>query len=82
MNSKEPSQAWVISRQVSSQRIVINARRRWSADNLDERWQAFTYDELIAYDKDNLDIFWLRDESLEDMVNLPEPDVLAMENRR
>ncbi len=30
-------------------------------------------------DKVNLDIFWLRDESLEDSANLPEPDVLAAE---
>jgi type I restriction enzyme M protein len=39
----------------------------------------FTYDELMARDKVNLDIFWLRDESLEDSANLPEPDVLAKE---
>ena len=32
-----------------------------------------------ARDKVNLDIFWLRDESLEDTANLPEPDVLAAE---
>jgi type I restriction enzyme M protein len=29
--------------------------------------------------KVNLDIFWLRDESLEDSANLPAPDVLAKE---
>ena len=33
----------------------------------------------MARDKVNLDIFWLRDESLEDSANLPEPDVLAAE---
>ena len=27
----------------------------------------------------NLDIFWLKDKSLEDSENLPEPDVLAQE---
>ena len=43
------------------------------------RWSAFTYDELMARDKVNLDIFWLRDESLEDSANLPKPDVLAAE---
>jgi type I restriction enzyme M protein len=43
------------------------------------RWRAFTYDELIARDKANLDIFWLKDESLEDTENLPPPDVLAQE---
>ena len=44
-----------------------------------ERWKTFTYDELIARDKANLDITWLRDETLEDMDNLPSPDVLARE---
>ncbi len=44
-----------------------------------ERFKSFTYDELIQRDKISLDIFWLRDESLEDMDNLPAPDVLAAE---
>jgi len=50
-----------------------------SEQNPEGRWRAFTYDELIARDKVNLDIFWLRDESLEDTANLPDPDVLATE---
>lgn len=33
----------------------------------------------MARDKVNLDIFWLRDESLKDSANLPSPDVLALE---
>jgi type I restriction enzyme M protein len=44
-----------------------------------ERFHAFTYDKLMERDKVNLDIFWLRDESLEDSDNLPEPDVIALE---
>lgn len=44
-----------------------------------ERFRAFTYDELIARDKTSLDIFWLKDASLEDSENLPDPDVLARE---
>jgi len=51
----------------------------WSESNPEGRWRMFTYDELIARDKVNLDIFWLRDESLEDSANLPDPDVLAKE---
>jgi type I restriction enzyme M protein len=43
------------------------------------RWRSFSYEELITRDKVNLDIFWLRDESLEDSANLPDPDVLAAE---
>ena len=30
-------------------------------------------------DKLNLDIFWLKDESLEDSANLPHPDIIAAE---
>jgi type I restriction enzyme M protein len=44
-----------------------------------ERFRSFSYDELIARDKANLDIFWLKDESLEDADSLPEPSVLAAE---
>jgi len=44
-----------------------------------ERFTAFAYDELIARDKANLDITWLRDESLEAMDNLPAPEVIARE---
>jgi type I restriction enzyme M protein len=51
----------------------------WSEINPQGPWRAYALDELMARDKVNLDIFWLRDESLEDSANLPEPDVLAAE---
>jgi type I restriction enzyme M protein len=51
----------------------------WSEAEPQGRWRAVGIDELMARDKVNLDIFWLRDESLEDSANLPEPDVLAAE---
>jgi type I restriction enzyme M protein len=57
----------------------------WSDDNLDGRWRAFHRGELLARDKASLDVFWLRDASMTDLENLPEPDVLAeeiMENLR
>lgn len=44
-----------------------------------ERFKKFTYDEIIKRDKTNLDIFWLKDESLNDLENLPDPDVIAEE---
>lgn len=44
-----------------------------------ERFRAFDYAGLIQRDKASLDIFWLKDESLEDSENLPDPDVLARE---
>ncbi|MGA9396716.1 MAG: class I SAM-dependent DNA methyltransferase [Anaerolineaceae bacterium] len=51
----------------------------WSEENPEGRWRKFTYEELMARDKVNLDIFWLRDESMEDSDNLPEPSILAAE---
>ena len=39
----------------------------------------YPYKELIARDKTSLDIFWLKDKSLTDLDNLPEPDILAQE---
>src|ERR1700738_3068041 len=44
-----------------------------------ERFKGFAYEDLLKRDKVNLDIFWLRDESLEDSANLPDPDILALE---
>ena len=44
-----------------------------------ERFKSLTYDELMQRDKASLDILWLKDESLEDTENLPDPDVLAAE---
>jgi type I restriction enzyme M protein len=44
-----------------------------------ERFHRFSYDELIARDKANLDITWLRDDSLDDASALPAPGVLAAE---
>ena len=56
-----------------------NRTATWSEENPQGRWRAYSYEELAARDKVNLDIFWLRDESLEDSANLPDPDVLAVE---
>ena len=44
-----------------------------------ERFRSFATKDLIARDKTNLDIFWLKDDSLEDASNLPPPDVIAAE---
>ena len=43
----------------------------------DRRWRKFGYDEIVARDKTSLDITWLKDKSLADLDNLPDPDVLA-----
>jgi type I restriction enzyme M protein len=44
-----------------------------------DRFKKFTYEEIIARDKTSLDIFWLKDDSLADLDNLPDPDVLALD---
>ena len=56
-----------------------NRMATWSEDNLDGRWRSYDYEELMQRDKVSLDIFWLKDESLEDSEKLPAPDVLARE---
>jgi type I restriction enzyme M protein len=55
-------------------------RTTWSEEKKpDGRWRSFDYDEIIKRDKISLDIFWLKDESLENSANLPDPDVIAAE---
>ena len=51
----------------------------YSEKNLEGRWRKYSYEEIVTRDKTSLDIFWLKDESLTDLENLPEPDVLAQE---
>lgn len=47
--------------------------------NPEGRWRRFTYEEIVARDKTSLDITWLKDKSLADLDNLPDPDILATE---
>ena len=42
-----------------------------------ERFKCFTYEELTKRDKVNLDIFWLKDDALEESANLPAPEIIA-----
>ena len=44
-----------------------------------ERFWVFDYETLIQRDKANLDLFWLKDASLEENKHLPAPEVLARE---
>ncbi|MBQ0769931.1 MAG: SAM-dependent DNA methyltransferase [Bizionia sp.] len=58
----------------------INKRKEtWNEENQEGRWRKYSYDEIIARDKTSLDIFWLKDKSLTDLDNLPDPDILANE---
>ncbi len=42
-----------------------------------ERFKAFAYGDLVKRDKVNLDIFWLKDDALEESANLPAPEIIA-----
>lgn len=54
-------------------------KETWSESNPEGRWRKFGYDDIITRDKTSLDISWLKDNSLADLDNLPDPDVLAAE---
>ncbi|WP_413431528.1 N-6 DNA methylase [Crateriforma spongiae] len=58
---------------------ISRRRQTWSEDNPDGRWRSYTIDELLKRDKVNLDLFWIKDDSLEDSDSLPDPETLADE---
>ncbi|MCK6546335.1 type I restriction-modification system subunit M [Myxococcota bacterium] len=51
----------------------------WTEKHPEGRWRSYAYDDLVARDKCSLDLFWLKDDSLLDAENLPDPDVIAQE---
>jgi type I restriction enzyme M protein len=57
---------------------VVSAKQPYQRKET-ERFRKFTYAEIVARDKANLDILWLKDDSLEDSENLPAPALLAAE---
>ncbi len=52
-------------------------KETWSETNPDGRWRKYTYQDIINRDKTSLDITWIKDKSLADLDNLPNPDELA-----
>jgi type I restriction enzyme M protein len=59
-----------------------NRRKRketWSEKNPNGRWRKFSIDEIISHDKASLDITWIKDNSLANLDNLPDPDILVKE---
>ena len=51
----------------------------WSEESQAGRWRSYSRGELLLRDKASLDVFWLKDASMTDLENLPEPEVLADE---
>jgi type I restriction enzyme M protein len=58
---------------------LAKRKETWSEENEEGRWRKYSYDDIIARDKTSLDIFWIKDKSLTDLENLPDPDILATE---
>jgi type I restriction enzyme M protein len=58
---------------------IAKRKATWNEDNPDGRWRCYTYEELQKRDKLSLDLFWIKDESVEDSDSLPDPDLLAQE---
>ena len=57
---------------------AYNPADRYQREESD-RVKRYTYDEIAARDKLSLDLFWLRDESLDDGEDLAPPDAIAAE---
>nr|MBP7683350.1 N-6 DNA methylase [Deltaproteobacteria bacterium] len=58
---------------------LAKRKATWSDKAPEGRWRSYAYDELVSRDKCSLDLFWLKDDSLLDADNLPDPDVIAGE---
>lgn len=53
-------------------------KETWHAEkNPEGRWRKYSFDELASRDKISLDLFWLKDDCLADLDNLPGPMDLA-----
>jgi type I restriction enzyme M protein len=57
----------------------LHRQATWAEGNPEGRWRCYDYEDIINRDKASLDIFWLKDESLEESDNLPEPDIIGLE---
>jgi type I restriction enzyme M protein len=55
---------------------ISERKETWSKENENGRWRKYSYNEIIEKDKTNLDIFWLKDDNLINLDNLPDPEVL------
>jgi len=58
---------------------IHNRKETYSEKNPDGRWRCYKYEDILKRDKTNLDIFWIKDKSLDDLDNLPEPSIIASE---
>ena len=71
----------LVSNPLSAEHLA-DFEKCFCADNFDgrvesERFRAFSAESILARDKANLDIFWLKDESLGEIESLPTPREIA-----
>ena len=78
-------QLWMIDADLADFVKCYNPENRyertetWSEDNPDGRWRRFDVKDILERDKTSLDLFWIKDKSLADLDNLPDPDELAVD---
>ena len=61
----------------------LNRHATWHQHDAPEgRWRSYSYEDLTAREKTSLDVFWLKDKSLTNLDNLPDPDDLCRRNHR
>lgn len=58
---------------------IFERKESHSEENKDGRWRRYSYEEIIKRDKTSLDIFWIKDKTLEEAENLPDPEIIAEE---
>ena len=78
------NQHFTLKQNTLSTQALRDFAARYNADDRTKReeteqFRAFGYEELVSRDKANLDIFWLRDKSLEGSEDLQPPDIIAAE---
>ena len=60
---------------------VTERAATWGEAAPEGRWRAYEYEEVVSRDKCSLDLFWLKDDSLLDADNLPDPEEIAEDLR-
>jgi len=59
---------------------IAKRQETWNVEkNPEGRWRCFSYDEIMARDKTSLDITWIKDKSLSNLDDLPDPEELALD---
>ena len=61
---------------VYNSKNIQNRKETYSSKNPQGRWRCYTYKEILKRDKTSLDIFWIKDKSLDNLENIPKPKII------